>query len=94
MIDARNGEILALANWPTYNPNNRERLSGAQLRNRAITDTYEPGSVMKPFTAALALEKGKVRFDTVINCAPGEMSIGPADHFRCPPAWRADRGTR
>ena len=52
MIDARNGEILALANWPTYNPNNRERLSGAQLRNRAITDTYEPGSVMKPFTAA------------------------------------------
>ncbi|MDE2439700.1 MAG: penicillin-binding protein 2 [Betaproteobacteria bacterium] len=78
VIDARNGEILALANWPTYNPNNRERLSGAQLRNRAITDTYEPGSVMKPFTAALALEKGKVRFDTVINCAPGKMSIGPA----------------
>jgi len=78
VIDARNGEILALANWPTYNPNNRERLSGAQLRNRAITDTYEPGSVMKPFTAALALEKGKVRFDTVINCAPGRMSIGPA----------------
>jgi len=78
VIDARNGEILALANWPTYNPNNRDRLSGAQLRNRAITDTYEPGSVMKPFTAALALEKGKVRFDTVINCAPGRMSIGPA----------------
>jgi cell division protein FtsI (penicillin-binding protein 3) len=78
VIDARNGEILALANWPTYNPNNRERLSGAQLRNRAITDTYEPGSVMKPFTAALALEKGKVRFDTIINCAPGRMSIGPA----------------
>ena len=78
VIDARNGEILALANWPTYNPNNRERLSGAQLRNRAITDTYEPGSVMKPFTADLALEKGKVRFDTVINCAPGRMSIGPA----------------
>lgn len=78
VIDARNGEILALANWPTYNPNNREKLSGAQLRNRAITDTYEPGSVMKPFTAALALERGKVRFDTVINCAPGRMSIGPA----------------
>jgi cell division protein FtsI (penicillin-binding protein 3) len=78
VIDARNGEILALANWPTYNPNNRERLSGAQLRNRALTDTYEPGSVMKPFTAALALERGKVRFDTVINCAPGRMTIGPA----------------
>ena len=78
VIDARTGEILALANWPTYNPNNREHLSGAQLRNRAITDTFEPGSVMKPFTAALALEKGKVRFDTVINCAPGRMTIGSA----------------
>lgn len=78
VIDARNGEVLALVNWPTYNPNNREKLSGAQLRNRAITDTYEPGSVMKPFTAALALERGKVRFDTVINCAPGKMTIGPA----------------
>lgn len=78
VIDARSGEVLALANWPTYNPNNREHLSGAQLRNRAITDTYEPGSVMKPFTAALALEKGKVRFDTVIDCAPGRITIGSA----------------
>ena len=78
VIDVKTGEILALANWPTYNPNNRERLSGAQLRNRAITDTFEPGSVMKPFTAALALENGKVRFDTVINCAPGRMTIGTA----------------
>lgn len=78
VIDARTGEVLALANWPTYNPNNRERLSGAQLRNRAITDTFEPGSVMKPFTAALALERGKLRFDTVVNCAPGRMTIGSA----------------
>ena len=78
VIDTRTGEILALANWPTYNPNNRQHLSGAQLRNRAITDTYEPGSVMKPFTAALALERGKVRFDTVINCAPGRLTIGSA----------------
>jgi len=78
VIDARNGEILALANWPTYNPNNRQALSGAQLRNRAITDTFEPGSVMKPFTAALSLETGKVRFDSVINCAPGRMTIGSA----------------
>ncbi len=78
VIDARSGEILALVNWPTYNPNNRQGLSGAQLRNRAITDTYEPGSVMKPFTAAMALDKGKVRFDTVINTAPGKLTIGPA----------------
>ncbi len=77
VLDTRTGEILALVNLPTYNPNNRERLSGAQLRNRAITDTFEPGSVMKPFTAALALERGKVRADTVINCA-GKISIGPA----------------
>ena len=78
VIDARTGEILALANWPTYNPNNRESLSGAQLRNRAVTDTFEPGSTLKPFTVAQALESGKVNFDTVINCAPGRMTIGTA----------------
>ena len=78
VIDTKTGEILALANWPTYNPNNRERLTGAQLRNRAFTDTYEPGSVMKPFTAALALENSKVRFDTVIDCSPGRLTIGTA----------------
>ncbi|KAB2925571.1 MAG: penicillin-binding protein 2 [Dechloromonas sp.] len=78
VIDARTGEILALANWPTYNPNNRQKLSGAQLRNRAITDTYEPGSVMKPFIAALALDRGKLAVNTVINTAPGRMTIGKA----------------
>ncbi|MEO8410545.1 MAG: penicillin-binding protein 2 [Propionivibrio sp.] len=76
VVDTRTGEILALANWPTYNPNNRERLSGAQLRNRAVTDTFEPGSTLKPFSVAQALEEGKVRFDTVIDCAPGRMTIG------------------
>jgi len=78
VIDAKTGEILALANWPTYNPNNREHLSGAQLRNRAVTDTFEPGSTLKPFTIAQALESGKVRFDTIIDCAPGRMTIGSA----------------
>ncbi len=78
VIDARTGEILALVNLPTYNPNNRETLSGAQLRNRALTDTFEPGSTLKPFTAALAMEKGKFRPDTVINCAPGRITIGNA----------------
>jgi len=78
VIDVKTGEILALANWPTYNPNNREHLSGAQLRNRAVTDTFEPGSTLKPFTIAQALESGKVRFDTIINCAPGHMTIGGA----------------
>jgi cell division protein FtsI (penicillin-binding protein 3) len=78
VVDTRNGEILALVNWPTYNPNNRQNLSGAPLRNRAITDTFEPGSVMKPFIAALALEEGKVTFNTPINTAPGRMTIGDA----------------
>ena len=78
VIDARNGEILALVNWPAYNPNNRQKLSGAQLRNRAITDTYEPGSVMKPFIAALALDRGKLSFNSLIDTAPGRMTIGRA----------------
>ena len=78
VLDARTGEILALANWPTYNPNNRESLSGGQLRNRALTDTFEPGSTLKPFTIALAMDTGKVRFDTQINCAPGRLQIGGA----------------
>ena len=78
VLDAKTGEILALANLPTYNPNNRHNLSGAQLRNRAVTDTFEPGSTLKPFTAAMALDKGRFRYDTVINCAPGRMTIGNA----------------
>jgi cell division protein FtsI (penicillin-binding protein 3) len=78
VLDAKTGEVLALANLPTYNPNNRVRLVGAQLRNRAFTDTFEPGSTMKPFTAALALEKGTYRFDTPIQTSPGKLTIGTA----------------
>jgi cell division protein FtsI (penicillin-binding protein 3) len=78
VVDTRTGEILALANWPSYNPNSREYPGGMPQRNRALTDTYEPGSVMKPFTAALALETHKVRFDTPIDCAPGYLTIGKA----------------
>ncbi|WP_222428698.1 peptidoglycan D,D-transpeptidase FtsI family protein [Denitratisoma sp. DHT3] len=78
VLDAKTGEVLALANLPAYNPNNRERLVGAQLRNRAFTDTFEPGSTMKPFTAALALEQGKFRYDTPIQTAPGRLVIGNA----------------
>lgn len=78
VLDAKTGEILALANNPTYNPNNRGGLSGAQLRNRAFTDTYEPGSTMKPFIAGLALDKGKYRFDSVVDTSPGRMTIGNA----------------
>lgn len=78
VADIKTGEILALANWPTYNPNNRSQLSGGQLRNRAVTDSFEPGSTMKPFVAALSLDRGKYKFDSIINCAPGKMTIGSA----------------
>jgi cell division protein FtsI (penicillin-binding protein 3) len=76
VLDAKTGEVLAMANYPTYNPNLRRGLNGAQLRNRAITDTFEPGSTMKPFTIALALEMGVVTPDTMINTAPGTLQLG------------------
>lgn len=78
VLDAKSGEILALANLPAYNPNNRVGLSGAKTRNRAITDLYEPGSTLKPFAVATAMEIGKITADTVIQTAPGRLSIGPA----------------
>ena len=78
VLDARTGEVLALVNLPAFNPNNRSKLTGAQLRNRALTDVFEPGSTMKPFTAALALEKGRLRFDSQIQTAPGRLTIGNA----------------
>src|SRR5450759_5665662 len=66
VLDAKTGEVLALANLPTYNPNNRSRLSGAQLRNRVITDTFEPGSTLKPFTVAVGIELGKITPESMI----------------------------
>jgi cell division protein FtsI (penicillin-binding protein 3) len=78
VLDAKTGEVLGLANLPAYNPNNRIKLTGAQLRNRALTDVFEPGSTMKPFTVALALEKGRFRFDSQIQTAPGRLTIGNA----------------
>ncbi|MGC4367739.1 peptidoglycan D,D-transpeptidase FtsI family protein [Hydrogenophaga sp. R2] len=76
VIDTITGEVLALANYPSYNPNRRRNLTGEQLRNRVLTDSFEPGSIMKPFIAALALEKGLVRPETPINTAPGRITIG------------------
>ena len=76
VLDARSGEVLALANLPAYNPNNRAALTGAQLRNRVLTDSFEPGSTIKPFTIALALDLAKVRPDTVIQTAPGRFTLG------------------
>jgi len=75
VLDVRTGEVLALANYPSYSPAKRQNLTGAQLRNRALTDTFEPGSTMKPFIAALALERGLVRPETPIQTAPGRITI-------------------
>jgi len=75
VLDAQTGEVLALANYPSYAPSDRRNLSGAQLRNRALTDTFEPGSTMKPFIAAWALETGRVTPQTVIQTAPGRMTL-------------------
>jgi cell division protein FtsI (penicillin-binding protein 3) len=77
VLDVKTGEVLAMANLPTYNPNTRQGLTGAQLRNRVMTDTYEPGSTLKPFTVALALERGMVTPTTMLD-TPAKLSIGPA----------------
>jgi cell division protein FtsI (penicillin-binding protein 3) len=77
VLDARNGEILALANHPTFDPNDRARLTGEQLRNRALTDTFEPGSTIKPLVAALSIDLGRVRPDTRIDTSPGSYKLGP-----------------
>ena len=75
VLDVLTGEVLALANYPSYSPAKRSNLTGAQLRNRALTDTFEPGSTMKPFVIGLALQKGMVRPDTIIQTAPGRLTI-------------------
>jgi cell division protein FtsI (penicillin-binding protein 3) len=75
VLDTTTGEVLALANYPSYSPDKRRNLTGEQLRNRALTDTFEPGSVMKPFTIGLSLETGRVTPQTMIDTAPGRMTI-------------------
>ena len=75
VLDAITGEVLALANYPSYTPDDRRNLTGAQLRNIALTDTFEPGSTIKPITVAMALEAGRVTPQTVINTAPGSYQL-------------------
>jgi cell division protein FtsI (penicillin-binding protein 3) len=76
VLDAITGEVLALANYPSYVPDKRQNLTGEQLRNRALTDTFEPGSTMKPITVAMALEAGRIKPQTIIETSPGRYSIG------------------
>ena len=76
VLDAKSGEVLALADYPSYNPNNRTKVSPQKMRNRAETDEFEPGSTMKPFTIGTALNLGKVAPNTVINTENGVFTVG------------------
>jgi len=78
VLDVKTGEILALTNYPSYSPGKRGNLSGAQLRNRALTDTFEPGSTMKPIVVGLALEKGLVTPESTIQIGNGKFKVGTA----------------
>jgi cell division protein FtsI (penicillin-binding protein 3) len=76
VLDARSGEVLAMVNEPGFNPNNRASLRSSVFRNRAVTDVFEPGSTVKPFTIAAALESGKFFPHTMIDTAPGLLTVG------------------
>ncbi|MGJ7569592.1 peptidoglycan D,D-transpeptidase FtsI family protein [Variovorax sp. RB2P76] len=78
VVDARTGELLAMANYPSYDPNDRHALTGEQLRNRAMTDVFEPGSTMKPITVATALQLGRVTPNTIIDTNPGRITVSGA----------------
>jgi len=75
MVDVESGEILALVNQPAFNPNNRSEFSAQAVRNRVVTDIFEPGSTVKPFTVAAALSKGFVENETIINTHPGFIRL-------------------
>src|SRR3569623_728892 len=77
VLDVQTGEVLAMVNQPTFNPNNREGLRSERYRNRAVTDQYEPGSTVKPFTVAMALESGQYQPSTPIDTTPGTLRVGP-----------------
>lgn len=78
VLDATTGEVLALANVPSYNPNDRSQAKPSRVRNRAVTDAFEPGSTLKPFTVAAALASGRFEPGTRIDTRPGSLTIGPA----------------
>lgn len=78
VVDTQTGEVLAMVNMPSYNPNDRKSLTMEKLRNRAMTDAFEPGSIMKPFAVSLGLDRGKVTPYTMIGTNGGKMKIGTA----------------
>lgn len=76
VVDVKTGEVLAMGSWPSFNSNNLSERDGANERNRPVLDVFEPGSVMKPFTVAAALESGKYNTNSVIDTSPGSVSVG------------------
>ncbi|MEX3612589.1 MAG: penicillin-binding protein 2 [Burkholderia gladioli] len=78
VVDVRTGEVLSLVNYPTYNPNDRSHLTGEQLRNRVLTDVFEPGSIMKPFTVSLALDLHRVSPTTLVDTGNGHFVLDGA----------------
>jgi cell division protein FtsI (penicillin-binding protein 3) len=76
ILDVHTGEVLAMVNQPSYNPNNRGELKSSHLRNRAVTDVFEPGSTIKPFTVAAALETGRFVPGTKVDTHPGRFRVG------------------
>lgn len=79
VVDTQTGEVLAMANYPSFDPNKRAGMTGDQLRNRALTDVFEPGSTLKPFSVSLALEEGLVTPTTIIDAQGGRLQIGGAN---------------
>jgi cell division protein FtsI (penicillin-binding protein 3) len=77
VLDVHTGEVLAMVNQPTYNPNDRSQFAAERYRNRAITDIFEPGSSIKPLIVAAALESGQYRPSSIIDTAPGSIVVGP-----------------
>ena len=76
ILDVKTGEVLAMVNQPTYNPNDRSQFVAERYRNRAITDIFEPGSSIKPLIVAAALESGQYRPSSVVDTAPGSVTVG------------------
>ena len=76
MLEVGTGQVLAMANQPSFNPNSRKNLKGNRFRNRAVTDVFEPGSTMKPFAVACALEQGIYSPDSIIDTSPGRLRVG------------------
>ena len=75
IVDVQTGEVLALSTWPSFNSNNLNEMTGENQRNRALLDVFEPGSVMKPFTVATALDSGKYTPTSLIDTSPGSIRV-------------------